>query len=84
MALLITKDCINCDVCLPECPNDSISMGPNFYEIDSEKCTECVGYYQQPQCLQVCPVNCIVTHPDYAETPGQLQAKFVRLQKITA
>jgi len=82
MALLITKDCINCDVCMPECPNESILMGPQIYEIDRDKCTECVGYYQQPQCQQVCPVNCIIVHPDVKETAEQLQAKFQHLQKV--
>jgi ferredoxin len=54
MALLITDDCINCDVCEPECPNDAISMGEEFYEIDPNKCTECVGHFDEPQCQQVC------------------------------
>jgi len=83
MALLITSDCINCDVCVPECPNESISMGPQVYEIDLEKCTECVGYYKQPQCQQVCPVNCIIIHPDFKETAQQLQAKLKRQQKVS-
>ena len=45
MALLITKKCINCDMCEPECPNEAISMGDHIYEINSDKCTECVGHY---------------------------------------
>lgn len=80
MALMITDDCINCDVCEPECPNDAISMGPEIYEIDPEKCTECVGHYKEPQCKQVCPVNCIPFNPEWRETPAQLQAKYERLQ----
>ena len=80
MALMITDDCINCDVCEPECPNDAISMGPLIYEIDANKCTECVGHYNEPQCQQVCPVNCIPLNPEWRETKEQLQAKYEALQ----
>ena len=55
MALMITDECINCDVCEPECPNDAIYMGEEFYEIDPHKCTECVGHFDEPQCVQICP-----------------------------
>jgi len=80
MALMITDDCINCDVCEPECPNDAISMGPQIYEIDPERCTECVGHYNEPQCQQVCPVDCIPLNPARRETKEELQAKYERLQ----
>ncbi len=61
MALLITKKCINCDMCEPECPNEAISMGDHIYEINSDKCTECVGHYETPTCQKVCPIpNTIV------------------------
>ena len=53
MALLITKKCINCDMCEPECPNEAISMGEHIYEINSDKCTECVGHYETPTCQKV-------------------------------
>ena len=59
MALIITDECINCDVCEPECPNAAISMGESIYVIDPRKCTECVGHFDEPQCVQVCPVACI-------------------------
>ena len=59
MALKITEECINCDVCEPECPNDAIYQGAEIYEIDPNKCTECVGHFDEPQCRQVCPVDCI-------------------------
>ncbi len=59
MALIITDECINCDVCEPECPNEAISQGEEIYEIDPNKCTECVGHYDTPQCVEVCPVDCI-------------------------
>jgi len=80
MALMITDDCINCDVCEPECPNDAIFMGPEIYEIDPHKCTECVGHYTEPQCKQVCPVNCIPFNPEWRESNAQLQEKYERLQ----
>ncbi|MFZ9256322.1 MAG: YfhL family 4Fe-4S dicluster ferredoxin [Burkholderiaceae bacterium] len=82
MALMITDDCINCDVCEPACPNGAISMGELIYQIDPDKCTECVGHFDEPQCQQLCPVACIPIDPQHQETPSQLQAKFIRLQAL--
>jgi ferredoxin len=79
MALMITDECINCDVCEPECPNEAISMGEEYYVIDPGKCTECVGHFDKPQCVQVCPVECIPINPAHVETPAQLMAKYRRL-----
>lgn len=79
MALIITDECINCDVCEPECPNGAISQGEEIYEIDASRCTECVGHYDLPQCVEVCPVNCIVTNPDLPESKDQLLAKYHKL-----
>jgi ferredoxin len=79
MALLITDQCINCDVCEPACPNDAIYMGEDIYEIDPARCTECVGHFDEPQCKVVCPVACIEVHPQYVETKDQLQAKVESL-----
>jgi len=76
MALLITDQCINCDVCEPECPNAAIAAGEEYYVIDPARCTECVGHFDQPQCIEVCPVDCIVPDPDTVETPQQLQKKY--------
>ncbi len=84
MALTITDECINCDVCEPECPNQAISMGADYYVIDPDKCTECVGHFDQPQCMEVCPVSCIPVHPDHVESREQLLAKFERLQRLAA
>ena len=80
MALMITDECINCDVCEPECPNAAITMGPDFYVIDPAKCTECVGHYEVPQCQEVCPVECIPFNPQWRETKDQLQNKYQALQ----
>ena len=79
MALRITDQCINCDVCEPECPNDAISLGPEIYVIDFRRCTECVGHFEAPQCREVCPVDCIPLDPEHAESRDQLQAKYERL-----
>jgi ferredoxin len=79
MALMITDRCINCDVCEPECPNEAISLGEEIYEINPEKCTECVGHYDTPQCVAVCPVDCIPLNPMMVESRAQLQLKYVRL-----
>ncbi|MBM3390568.1 MAG: YfhL family 4Fe-4S dicluster ferredoxin [Betaproteobacteria bacterium] len=79
MALMITDECINCDVCEPECPNGAIAQGEEIYEIDPSKCTECVGHYDTPQCIEVCPVDCIIPNPDHAEDKDQLQQKFLKL-----
>ena len=84
MALMITDECINCDVCEPECPNQAISMGPEYYVIDPGKCTECVGHYDTPQCVAVCPVECIPLDPDHVETREQLQAKYQQLMAEAA
>ncbi|WP_374402116.1 YfhL family 4Fe-4S dicluster ferredoxin [Niveibacterium sp.] len=79
MALMITDECINCDVCEPECPNNAISQGAEIYEIDPNKCTECVGHYDEPQCQQVCPVDCIPLNPERVESKDQLMDKFLKL-----
>jgi ferredoxin len=79
MALLITEECINCDVCEPECPNGAITQGDEIYVIDPALCTECVGHYDTPQCVEVCPVDCIPKDPDHEETEDELRAKFERI-----
>ncbi len=79
MALLINEECVNCGVCEPECPNEAITEGEDIYIIEAGKCTECVGHFDEPQCVDVCPVDCIVTDPDNTETPEELQAKYQSL-----
>jgi ferredoxin len=81
MALLITDECINCDVCEPECPNDAISMGPVIYVINPDLCTECVGHFETSQCVEVCPVDCIPLDPARLESQEVLMAKY---QKLTS
>jgi len=79
VALKITDECINCDVCEPVCPNDAISMGAEIFEIDPARCTECVGHFDSPQCQEVCPVDCIPLDPEHQETREQLEGKYARL-----
>ncbi|HXZ50119.1 MAG TPA: YfhL family 4Fe-4S dicluster ferredoxin [Usitatibacter sp.] len=84
MALKITEQCINCDVCEPECPNGAISMGEEIYVIDWRRCTECVGHFDRPQCREVCPVDCIPLDPEHVETREELMEKFRRLESEKA
>jgi ferredoxin len=84
MALKITDQCINCDVCEPVCPNAAISMGEEIYVIDFRRCTECVGHFDHPQCQEVCPVDCIPFDPDHVETREELLAKYERLEREKA
>ncbi|WP_448549651.1 YfhL family 4Fe-4S dicluster ferredoxin [Thalassotalea fusca] len=76
MALLIESDCINCDMCEPECPNQAISMGESVYEINPALCTECVGHYDKAQCVLVCPIDCVIPDPNHVETEESLLDKF--------
>ncbi|MFC1561576.1 YfhL family 4Fe-4S dicluster ferredoxin [candidate division KSB1 bacterium] len=75
MAYMITDECICCDACVPECPNEAISVGETIYEIDPDKCTECVGHFDEPQCVSVCPVECCVPDPDHEESHEELLQK---------
>jgi ferredoxin len=79
MALIITDECINCDVCEPVCPNTAIYQGEAIYEIRPSNCTECVGHFEEPQCVAVCPVDCIIKDPAHPETQEELLEKYQKL-----
>lgn len=79
MALLINDDCIACAACVAECPNDAISEGDPIFIIDPERCTECVGFFDEPQCVEVCPTEAIVPDPDHKETKEELLDKKKRI-----
>ena len=81
MALIITEECINCDVCEPVCPNQAIYQGEFIYEINAHQCTECVGHFAEPQCIAVCPVACIFKDPEHPETEEALLIKYQQLTK---
>lgn len=73
MSLKILDSCIDCGVCVDECPNDAITRNDQteIYEIRTDWCTECVGFHAESQCQAVCPVNvdCIILDPEHPE-PG--------------
>jgi ferredoxin len=90
MATIITSECINCGACEPECPNTAIYQGgvewehngethpaisDDIFYIVPEKCTECVGFFDQEACAAVCPVDCCVPDPDRPETEEALLAR---------
>ncbi len=79
MALMITDECINCDVCEPECPNNAITQGEEIYEINPNLCTECVGHFEASQCVEVCPVECILVDPAFVESKDVLLRRYHEL-----
>ena len=60
MSYKILDECIACDACLADCPNDAISEGDPIYVIDAKECSECQGVYDSPMCVMLCPVDAIV------------------------
>ncbi|MCL4845261.1 MAG: YfhL family 4Fe-4S dicluster ferredoxin [Acidobacteria bacterium] len=80
MAMIIIDECINCGACEPDCPNEAITQGESIFVIDPDKCTECVGAFDEPKCVELCPVDgCIVIDPNHTETREELTAKYERL-----
>ena len=79
MAYKITDECISCGACEPECTNGAISEGEEIYVIDTDKCTECVGNFESPRCVEVCPVDATVPDPEHVESRDELLAKWYRL-----
>lgn len=97
MAVIITDECISCNACEAECPNTAIyssgmsyNLGGTEYPALSEdhtyivpdKCTECVGFYDEPQCIPACPTEAILKDVNNVETKDQLTAKKEKLDKI--
>lgn len=82
MALLITDQCINCDVCEQECPNEAITQGEEIFVVDPDRCTECVGHYERPQCIEHCPVDCIIVDPERVEGRDELLVKYRDLMRV--
>lgn len=79
MALIINEECTSCGACVDECPNEAISEGDEIYVINPDKCTECVGFFDEPQCVEVCPVEAIVSDPAHRESHDELLAKKKRI-----
>ena len=77
MAYKITDECISCGACETECKNEAISEGETIYVVDPKKCTECVGFFDSPQCAETCPIDgCCILDPDRAENREQLLEKW--------
>ncbi|MDP7670205.1 MAG: YfhL family 4Fe-4S dicluster ferredoxin, partial [Alphaproteobacteria bacterium] len=72
-------ECTNCDACVPVCPNEAISEGDDIYVIEPDLCTECVGHFEESQCVEVCPADCIPKDPNHVETQEALMAKYEKL-----
>ena len=79
MALLINDECIACDACREECPTEAIEEGDPIYIVDPDRCTECVGVYDEPACIAVCPVDCFILDKDNVETIAELQFKSAQI-----
>lgn len=82
MALKITGDCTNCSACEPECPNKAITQGDDIFIIDPDLCSECVGSFDESQCVAVCPADCIFVDENHIETKEQLLVKHNRIHQI--
>lgn len=76
MAYKITDECISCGACEPECKNHAIKEEEPIYKIDPNKCTECVGWFAQSKCAEVCPVESCVPDPAHKENREQLLQKW--------
>ena len=57
MAYKIPDDCIWCGTCQAECPTGAIFEGEGKFEIDADKCNECVGVFETPRCAEACPLH---------------------------
>lgn len=79
MAYTITDECISCGACEPECKNEAIKEGETIYVIDPDKCTECLGWFEESKCVEVCPVDCCILDPAHKESRTQLVEKWKKL-----
>lgn len=97
MAVMITEDCISCNACEAECPNNAIyspgdpwllggeeheALSDEFTYVVPDKCTECVGFEDEPQCILACPTEAIIPDPDRVESKEELMAKKEKLDEI--
>lgn len=79
MAYKIIDSCNNCRACEPECPNEAISEGADIYEINPDKCTECVTFNDAPACAAICPVDACIVDDARIESEPQLIEKVKQL-----
>lgn len=95
MAMKIDPEtCIDCAACVEPCPNAAIFPGGEAWPFNGrnhaplsdkffiapEKCTECRTYYDAPQCVEACPMDCIANDPERVEAAGDLEDKANRLR----
>jgi len=79
MSYKITEECISCGACEAECDvNSAITEGDTIYVIEAAKCTECVGNYDEPKCVEVCPIDDAIVK-DAEESKEQLLDKWKAL-----
>lgn len=83
MVLKITNDCTNCAACEPECPNGAISQGDEIFIINPDLCTECIGSYDESQCVAVCPADSIIKDNLIIDTHDELLLKHKKIHNIT-
>ena len=79
MAFKIADKCIACGACISECPNGAIRDGERTSVINPDRCTECVGAHQKPECEIICPIMAPYRDPDRPETHEELLAKWKKL-----
>ncbi len=80
MAMKILGTCIDCGACIEECPNEAIVTGEGIHVIVPDRCTECVGAFETPQCQDRCPIDdCIVADPERSEPREELALRYARL-----
>jgi ferredoxin len=54
---IVASSCTGCSACEPECPNQAIVEKNGTFMIKPEKCTECIGHFDEAQCVAACPVD---------------------------
>jgi len=62
---------------------DNPPVEEDYYYIVPDKCTECVGFHEEPQCAAVCPVDCCVPDPDREEEQDFLLERQMNLHPET-
>jgi ferredoxin len=79
MAYKIIDECISCGACIAECVNEAIVEADPHPNVIAEKCTECVGNFESPRCVEICPVEACKADESHKESRDQLLAKWKKL-----